>query len=462
MLKKRLKLNQKGMTLIEVMAAMAILAIVLAPTLRIFSSTAGTNFRAKQRQRATSVGESVMEGFKAYTLRKLCVDFNSGNFMKDILKASASDSVVTTMSVDSDALKLNNELNTDKDSFTFTINNAKSEGRFYDVTAVVRPRQYIEEALKTEDIDLYSDAIIALDENMGADAYAAIQNLAKAKLAEDHPTYSYVKSDVRNFRRHVNINIDDKTSASSSGQIVTVKVTYTAKVRVYYNSYSLGEDADATWSSDSDIIEYNETDGMKYEVKLPTEAGEVEWVAYDNTATIAGTKVDNRICKLNNIYFYYFPTYNTDDVYGSGAGDEIVITGKITSLYDPNNITATDPEAEGYTALRFIAIKQKSSTLDNGRLKNAEVSYGSSSAFWVDPVLFSKGGKIVFYSNLTEDLSKTESSVISVPDIDYFDEVKELKYSTIGRVNTLYDVEISVSEAGSSEVVAQFIGTMND
>ena len=93
---KHSRLNQKGMTLVEVITAMTILAIVVAPTLKIFASTSGTNLRAKRQQRATSVGEAVMENFKAYTLTKITTNFNNSSFMSSTL----SDGSSTTYHVD--------------------------------------------------------------------------------------------------------------------------------------------------------------------------------------------------------------------------------------------------------------------------------------------------------------------------------------------------------------------------
>lgn len=72
---KRLKKDDRGFSLVEVMVAVIILAIVVTPFLHSFVSTANANSKAKEMHRTTEVARSVMESCKAETLESLATQF---------------------------------------------------------------------------------------------------------------------------------------------------------------------------------------------------------------------------------------------------------------------------------------------------------------------------------------------------------------------------------------------------
>ena len=64
------KLNNKGITLIELIVAMAILAIVVVPFVHSFVTAAKTNQKAKERFYATTAAEDIMELWETVNLEK--------------------------------------------------------------------------------------------------------------------------------------------------------------------------------------------------------------------------------------------------------------------------------------------------------------------------------------------------------------------------------------------------------
>lgn len=70
------KLNNKGMTLVELLVAIAILAIIVGPFLHAFISSMRTNAKARDALRTTTVAQDITEGLKAYTVEDLCYQFN--------------------------------------------------------------------------------------------------------------------------------------------------------------------------------------------------------------------------------------------------------------------------------------------------------------------------------------------------------------------------------------------------
>lgn len=73
---KRLKENDRGFSLVEVLVAVMILAIVITPFLHSFVTTANTNRKAKENHRATVLAQSIVENCKAETLESITKQFD--------------------------------------------------------------------------------------------------------------------------------------------------------------------------------------------------------------------------------------------------------------------------------------------------------------------------------------------------------------------------------------------------
>ena len=65
------KLNSKGFSLIEVLIAVAILAIVTLPILKAFSTSAMVNRNARRQENANTAASAIAEQFKSMTVGRL-------------------------------------------------------------------------------------------------------------------------------------------------------------------------------------------------------------------------------------------------------------------------------------------------------------------------------------------------------------------------------------------------------
>ena len=72
---KRLKNNQ-GLTLVELIVSIAILAIIVLPLLTSFVQATKTNVKAKNKQYATEAGQNIMEGLQNVSLEDVVYQFN--------------------------------------------------------------------------------------------------------------------------------------------------------------------------------------------------------------------------------------------------------------------------------------------------------------------------------------------------------------------------------------------------
>lgn len=71
--------QNKGFTLVEVLIAITILAIIVTPLLHAFVTASRTNAKAKQLMKATTLAQNVMEELKANSLEEVARQFNSSS-----------------------------------------------------------------------------------------------------------------------------------------------------------------------------------------------------------------------------------------------------------------------------------------------------------------------------------------------------------------------------------------------
>ena len=84
------RLDDKGMTLVELLVAIVILAIIVVPLLHAFVSSARVNMSSRKNLRVTTTAQDVMEGLRADTLEELALQIHnpsgttlSGNAVRD-------------------------------------------------------------------------------------------------------------------------------------------------------------------------------------------------------------------------------------------------------------------------------------------------------------------------------------------------------------------------------------------
>lgn len=75
---ERRKLNKDaGFSLLELLIAVVILAIIVIPMLNLFLSSNKLNIRSRQTLRATTLAQDIMEGLKAYDIEELKAQFKT-------------------------------------------------------------------------------------------------------------------------------------------------------------------------------------------------------------------------------------------------------------------------------------------------------------------------------------------------------------------------------------------------
>ena len=74
-LNRKGKASNAGFSLVELLIAVTILAIIVIPLLHLFVTSTRINVKSRQMLRATTVAQDIMEGLKAYTLEEVRTQF---------------------------------------------------------------------------------------------------------------------------------------------------------------------------------------------------------------------------------------------------------------------------------------------------------------------------------------------------------------------------------------------------
>lgn len=433
----REQLNNKGVSLVEIIVAIMILAIVTIPVLRTLVLTANFNARAKEEQTAIASAEGVMEVFKGYDLEKLCRQFDSG---ATAIFPSATTSVTGYDSGGNPVSVLNGSefVRSHEEKYTFRIAGLTTETGQYDAKIEVKGKEIPNppEAGSPNVLGLipqneYTDAIC-----MGAydwDSKATptvLQYVCDTINADPHALKKdYVPDDL------------DPNEITYGQRVVQIYLKQTGDVvkasyKVYYYC-GFSFHYQVAGGGNSEVFASLDHGGYFCYIPL-NEAGDTEVVFYDNTETVGQN------AKLENLYFYYYPCYKMDGGPVSDFKDVIQIHSDLN--YD----------------VGLHVFKQKSPLYSDVELQVKETAYH----LVVDYI--EENGEVtkhpVIYHNLKDNLSGSAGLVLdpffangSVPHPSYEEEFVVEK-------PLLYTVDVEIYEHGDATEtrLAHFSSTMNE
>ena len=294
----KLNKNNKGMSLVEAIIAVAILSVAVIPVLACFSSTVRYNAVAKIKQRGTNTGMSVMESFKAYGLKDAHEKFVNGNF----LVSAPSD---VTYSVPGTGYFGEYVIN------NVSFNDSASEtDKKYTVKVTVNKYQDIKDTEGIEGTPFYNP-------NNG------VQFIEDPK--DDYDPMHYIKLCIDG-----NPNVDkDKVSDIKITREIHIDIKGTGDVEITYKF-------NGSYKSSGVVKNLELNDGSPISDKSETKS-----------CTIPSD--------LDNIFFYYYPSYdNRSDI------------DIIDEIYFSNDFKDD---------INLYIFKQKDSSIGSIELKNVEAFY---------------------------------------------------------------------------------------
>lgn len=427
---RKRKLNNKGLSLVEILVAMVILALVSGPLLHSFVSAARYNQRAREKQRTITAAQSVMEGFKAFDLEELCWQFDEHKSAEEL--AAHPFRVYSGAQGSSGGEYIKTEggvrqfVPTADNSYEFIVRNMEFEGTFYDAKINLTPAAAAVNVPSVETMNGYLDAVYKQPPQQDMQAFSQIvdmvwHTLIDENLEDGSPNpyhdfvYTYEQGDIDKDKIRLEKTTTVTIAASGGISMVTVSINYHYKVTDY-----------PYYPTDELHPEYFDLEG---DISIPSV------IVYDNTDTASNGAL------LGDVYLYYYPAYS------SGPSGTRVAEEKI-EIYNNSG-----------SAKNIYLIKQKNTSISDTQLNTCENSYTPD----ITGVPGDPGSGIRLFHNLDRNLSGLGSgtgtfsiSGMAAAETDMFTEKPEI---------LLYHVKVSIYEAGTDftgTALLELEGTMND
>lgn len=406
------KLNDSGMSLVEVLVAMAILAIAGVAFLQSFTYAVQNNKKSRERQNALILAQSMMETCKAYSVEELKVMGSN-----DVFKLATGSANITKTLDDS------------AHEYQFHMKNVTLNNYKYDIVVDMEPSSYTNSTGNVGEVTNRDGNDFIIVDNIEAVQEAIMQDAWNRLIAEANTLTNGF--DVYLNESYGGPDFLDKNliNVQSREIVVTVGVDPT-------NTYSVSYQTNIDYSIDS--FEYIDKDGNT----VPFSEILGCRTTIPGNITFSGDELDS-------VWLYYYPMYIS-----TGAQDSFTSEWLMT---DKDNIKF---DYGGSLPLDVYVIKQKVPTVSSliSIIRGYEPHY---KLFFT----LAGGGQINLYHNLSkplyDDSGTIQYSAKSVPD----------GYGSIVDVNGLYDkldnevliynVDVTIkSEADGTEVI-KMSGTTN-
>lgn len=210
--------DNSGLSIVEVLVAVAILAIVFVPLLKTFTQASTINARAQKLQNVTSLAEGVMEDVKGKSIQEL----------HDLAVERAD---VSFLPLDEDGTLTKGNLN-NVPPYTVTYENVTAtQGITYDAVVTIATENYKNKDKDADDIGDVSDANIRelpqinkVDSNKNAvlswelNKYdnKALENLAAENSVSGSDIATLKESYKKTAEKYINIEIKEDSETSST------------------------------------------------------------------------------------------------------------------------------------------------------------------------------------------------------------------------------------------------------
>ena len=210
--------DNSGLSIVEVLVAVAILAIVFVPLLKTFTQASTINARAQKLQNVTSLAEGVMEDVK-------------GKSIQELHDLAVDDPKVSFLPLDKDGTLTKGDLK-NVPPYTVTYENVTAtQGITYDAVVTIATENYKNKDKDADDIGDVSDANIRelpqinkVDSNKNAvlswelNKYdnKALENLAAENSVSSSDIATLKDSYKDTAEKHINIEIKEDTDTSST------------------------------------------------------------------------------------------------------------------------------------------------------------------------------------------------------------------------------------------------------
>lgn len=296
---RRRKGNNKGLSLVELIVTVAILAIIVLPLLRAFMVSSNTNSKAKKQQRTSELAQNIMEEIEASDLETLAMSFNYpqapyllGAESLQELRGTVSGGTLTLEKVKgTQDVSIPDYVTNPESMITSSIFKNGDQYKFIGQSS----KQYYFALKNVEASGKKYDALIKLD---GANATNAKDITSVYKMDQNHDAMSLAKQTPQTVLNTIQSSYPG-VKQSDITRTITVDIAKAASTQVTV-SYSYEFTAN----------------GVK--VTYPA-AGSIDAASYEDVVFDNSGETER---ELNNIYLFYYPWYTST---AGNRTDKIVI-----------------------------------------------------------------------------------------------------------------------------------------
>lgn len=454
--KKRRKLSDSGFSLVELLIAVTILAIIVIPLLHMFLTSAKINVKSRQTLRATTVAQDIMEGLKAYTLEEVRAQFEPPEGMDGSSYYYPQDGFyVVNSSLIEGGVKELTELETEgSEIYYFGIRDIQMQGGKYDALIELDASAYGEKAANGEEG--------AHDNEFNGTFYAEIGSVAEVNGSSDEASRTTDSSYHQNKDLDEDVLKDVKPKLEADLLSVGLTIPDDLKLEdilMKRNITVVIEKADALDSEGNEqckaTITFEYVCSYNYDPADPDAV--FTYTSYGYAGSAGGEVKDiHRTFSSGNFYLFYYP------VYSSGEIDNIEFKiDDADKLFDEEQpllksvVLAKQIRSDVDTAANVIAPE-----LSDAELQAKESAYRANVGIVADA---SMASDLTFRTNVDMNMVKNASGGERemIGGIRYSFNSKVLPHlnqctfsgDKVGEkvINVIYDIKISVYETGAAE-----------
>lgn len=407
--------DNSGLSIVEVLVAVAILAIVFVPLLKTFTQASTINARAQKLQNVTSLAEGVMEDVK-------------GKSIQELHDLAVDDPKVSFLPLDEDGTLTKGNLN-NVPPYTVTYENVTAtQGITYDAVVTIATDNY----KSTDRSDARKANKLSHNDDIGDVSDANIRELPQINKVDSNKN-AVLSWELNKYDNKALENLAAENSVSGS-DIATLKDSYKDTAEKYIN-IEIKEDTDTSSTKVSCEVEY----------KTGTASGKsLKYLVY------TGYFVEPLISEPAgpDIYLFYTLTEKVKD----GAG-------YISEPIKKENIKIEDKTTGKRHNVYFIVQDgiNKLSTY-NG----SEVTINVSGSGYSETISYDKNSIIPDAITLLAGASTPDDES---DDVYFFSNLKD-KNGNSGELFTskskdrIYYVTVEIKEHGKPEVLGTYTSTM--
>lgn len=237
--------GNKGFTLVEVLIAVVIMAIVAIPLLHAFSTTANTSAKAKFKMIATNAAENIMEDVKNLTIEEITAKYGTPTMIDGECPDPASGAFPTGVAYKFDITSSDSNYA----AYGEDLKAALKDGK-YNAELVIDPSYYPNiNSVNLSDFDVMSGesaAIYTHTEEIDRQAYKKYADLYKQyhASASDSDVANAEQKFKAELKREIRIDIEKKGEMTDSDGNIIDKVEVKVTTSYYLDNNRLPDDSD--------------------------------------------------------------------------------------------------------------------------------------------------------------------------------------------------------------------------